>query len=210
MVSPVSAVVLMVTIMITLIGVMTFLAVLMCGCGEGIPSPIVQLDLKREGSDYKLSVVKISQDLDLKAFSYYLKNGGGLTKQFGEIALQNISGQWHGVDVTWDDDGQADYRPGNRFADRSPSAEGAYSDPYQAQLRLDDVQAGFQGPKDNQKSEGTISVLFNDSDRNGKFTAGDQFTILGNSLDHPANDDWRLEIKYDITDDTIGSFKLGA
>ncbi len=179
--------------------------------GYGGHSPIVQIDCTEDSNgDYHCKVIKISMNYDLEAYQYFLKDNTGLTKQFGEIGLQNISGDWHGVDVTWDDNAQADLIPGNHFADRHTNAGGAYTDPYQAQVRLDDVQTGYQGTKGNQKGEGTISVLFNDKDRNGKLTAGDEFLIRGNSRDHTANDDYKLEIKYDITDDTIGIFKLGA
>jgi len=208
-VSPVIAVILMVAITVVLAAVLYVWASSFLEQGEA--APIVQIDCTEDSNgDYQCRVIKISKNYDLEAFQYFLKDQTGLTKQFGEIALQNISGDWHGVDVTWDDDGSADTNQGNNKADRAEGAGGAYTDSDQAQIRLDDVQAGPQGAKDNQKSEGTISVRFNDNDRNGKFTAGDQFTVRGNEATHTADDDYKLEIKYDITDDTIGSFKLGA
>ena len=174
-------------------------------------APMIQIDCTEDSNgNYRCKVIKISHNMDLEAFQYYLKDTTGLTRQFGEIALQNISGDWHGVDVTWDDGGSADVAPYNYRADRAIEAGRDYSDPRQAQIRIDDVRAGYQASKNAQKSEGPISVSFDDNDRNGKLTAGDDFIVRGNSLDHPANDDYRLEIKYDISDDTIGTFKLGA
>ena len=173
--------------------------------------PLIQIEcIENDNDDYECKVIKISRNYDLEAYQYFLKDRTGLTSQFGEIALQNISGSWHGIDVTWDDDGPADTNQGNSKADRAKDSGGAYIDTDQAQIRIDDVQAGTQGTKNNQKSEGRISASFMDNDRNGKLTAGDQFTIRGNQPYHPANDGWRLEIKYDISDDTIGSFLLGA
>jgi len=158
---------------------------------------------------YQCRAIKTSKNYNLEAYQYFLKDSTGLTKQFGEIALQNISGDWHGVDVTWDDDGSADTNQGNGKADRADGAGGAYSDTPQAQIRLDAVQAGTQDAADNQKSEGTISVRFNDNDRNGKLTAGDQFTVRGNDATHTANDDYTFVLKYDISDDVVSTVNLG-
>ena len=175
------------------------------------PAPIFQIDCTEDSNgNYRCVVIKTTRNYDLTGFQYFIKDPTCLTHQFGEIALQNISGQWKGIDVTWDDDERADTTVGNAEADRANSAGGQYSDPSKAQLRIDAVQTGYQNTTANQKSEGIISVSFSDNDRNGKLTAGDQFMVRGNSRDHPANDDWRLEVKYDITDDTIGTFKLGA
>lgn len=207
-VSPVIAVILMVAITVVLAAVLYVWASSFLEQGEA--APIVQIDCTEDSNgNYQCKVIKISKNYAMEAFQYFLKDNTGLTKQFGEIALQNISGSWHGVDVTWDDDGSAD-TTSNGKADRAVSAGEAYTDTTQAQTRIDAVQAGTQGTVANQKSEGVISVSFNDNDRNGKFTAGDQFLVVGNDVTHTANDDYRLEIKYDITDDTIGTFKLGA
>ena len=207
-VSPVIAVILMVAITVVLAAVLYVWASSFLQQGDSAPT--IAINCTGDGTNYHCTLIKTTQNNDLDDFQYYLKNGGGLTQQFGEIAMQNISGNWHGVDVTWDDDGSADTNQDNDKADRADSAGGAYSDTTQAQIRIDAVQAGNQASGTaNQKGEGTISVSFYDNDRNGKFTAGDQFTILGNGATHQADNDYRLEIKYDITDDTIGSFKLG-
>jgi len=208
-VSPVIAVILMVAITVVLAAVLYVWASSFLQQGEN--APIVQMDCTEDSNgNYRCVVIKISENIALESFQYFLKDESGLTKQFGEIALQNMSGGvWHGVDVTWDDDGDAD---GNNdgFADRADGAGGAYSDPTQAETRINAVLAGSQSGVANQKSEGTISVQFNDNDRNGKFTAGDQIYILGNGVTHTATDDYKLEIKFDITDDTVGTFKLGS
>ena len=175
------------------------------------PAPIFQVDCTEDSNgDYQCNAIKTSKNIALESFQYFLKDATGLTRQFGEIALQNISGQWHGIEVTWDDTGGSDTKPGNGRSDRADSAGGPYNDPRQAQIRIDSIRSGSQDHDNIQKSEGLISVSFSDNDRNGKLTAGDRFSVQGNRPEHPANDEWRLEIKYDITDDTIGSFRLGV
>jgi len=208
-VSPVIAVILMVAITVVLAAVLYVWASSFLQQGEA--APIMQVSCQKDSNNnYRCNVIKISSNQDLEAFQYFLKDDGGLTKQFGEIALQNVSGKWHGIDETWDDDGTADTNQGNDKADRHADAGGAYTDPAQAQIRIDAVQAGTQGTVDYQKSDGTISVKFHDNDFDGKLTAGDLFYVRGNDATHTANDDYRLEIKFDLSGDTIGSFKLGA
>jgi hypothetical protein len=50
-------------------------------------------------------------------------------------------------------------------------------------------------------------VHFNDNDRDGKLSAGDQFLVYGNgnAASGPANDNWRLVIQFDPTGDIVGS-----
>jgi hypothetical protein len=53
-------------------------------------------------------------------------------------------------------------------------------------------------------------VHFSDNDRNGKLSAGDEFTVYGNGTEAngPADADWRLEIKFDDSGDIIGSARM--
>ncbi len=166
---------------------------------------------ENDDGSYTLTMTKIPQNHPLEAFQYSLKDDGGMTKQFGEIALQNVSGRWHGVDVTWDDNGTNDVTPGNQKADRNESAGGPYGDPFQAQTRIDDVLNSSQPDREYQKSEGVISVLFYDNDFDGNLSVGDYFNVLGN--DHPnahhnADGCWRFQIKYGLGCH-ISSFRLG-
>jgi len=157
---------------------------------------------------YQVQIIGISHDFNLSSYKFYLMNSNNVSQQSGEIALQNISGVWHGVDVTWDDDGDNDINPGNNKADRAESANGSYSDTTQAQIRIDDVQAGSQSNKDHQKSEGTISVSFFDDDTNGKLTKGDYFYVRGNEPQHQADDSWQMVIQHDITNEVCGRIVL--
>jgi hypothetical protein len=53
-------------------------------------------------------------------------------------------------------------------------------------------------------------VSFNDNDRDGKLSAGDQFMVYGNgnAANGPASDNWRLDIQFDASGDIIGSAKM--
>jgi len=180
---------------------------------QGESSPMISLKSTRnDDGSYTVIFTNVYKEFSLNPWFYFLKAETGLTKEFGKIALQNISGYWHGIDVTWDDNGTLDMIPGNHLADRNYSAGGPYSDPFQAQIRLDAVIQGFQSEKKHQKGEGVISVSFYDDDYDGNLSVGDYLMVFGNgypTADYLADDCWRLEIKYGIVDDTIGSWRLG-
>ena len=58
-------------------------------------------------------------------------------------------------------------------------------------------------------------VTYDDADRDGKLTTGDSIHVYPGDPGTPLEaitdmDEYRLEIKFHITDDVIGSFKLGA
>ncbi len=162
-----------------------------------IDEGLCQLTIK----DLTLSKVR------LEDMRYSLKNQSGWSQQYGVLPLWNISGKWHGIDITWDDNGTYDPEPGNGMADRNESADGPYSDPHQAQIRIEAVKASYQSNQSHQKSEGTISVSFFDSDFNGLFSDGDFFTIFMNGhpeTKHNATSNWKLEIQaYPLTDELL-------
>ncbi|MCH2417646.1 MAG: hypothetical protein MK222_02750 [Candidatus Poseidoniia archaeon] len=127
--------------------------------------------------------MKVSTKYDLEAFSYFLKDSTGTTSEFGEIAMQNLSGNVVGIDVSYD-----------RTCPESCDDD--------LQTRSDAVDG----------DDGAIyAVTFNDNDRDGKLSAGDKFTARGSghSSDGPAQDEWSLEVKFDNTGDVIGSKRLG-
>lgn len=168
------------------------------GCIECAPE-LVLLATKDDNSTYQITVLSISSKKDIENYIFYLKDEMGQTHEEGEIALQNISEQWHGIDITWD----------NRTKERNLSHGGEYSDPIQAQVRINDVIAGNQDEKEYQKGEGPISISFVDGDLNGKLSAGDIFKIRANNTMHPAKENWLFELKYDISGDIIGGILLG-
>ena len=129
------------------------------------------------GGEYYITVIQVSKQEDLAGFKYYLKDDKGSTyvggNGFGEVALQMISNEEHGVEQTYNgDDDQLSSRASNISADD-----------------------GSEFP-----------VHFNDNDRDGKLSAGDQFTVVGtgNSANGPAGSGWKLDIQFDATGDIIG------
>ncbi len=181
-VSPVIAVILMVAITVVLAAVLYVWAASFLEQGD--TSPFAQFtSSKNSGGDYYVTVVKVSTKYDLEAFSYFLKDSTGTTNEFGEIAMQNLSGNVVGIDVSYD-----------RTCDESCDDD--------LQTRSDAVDG----------DDGAIyAVTFNDNDNDGKLSAGDKFVARGqgSASNGPANDDWFLEVKFDNTGDVVGSKRLG-
>ncbi|MDP6658809.1 MAG: type IV pilin N-terminal domain-containing protein [Candidatus Poseidoniia archaeon] len=181
-VSPVIAVILMVAITVVLAAVLYVWAASFLEQGD--TSPFAQFtSTKNSSGDYYVTVVKVSTKYDLEAFSYFLKDSTGTTNEFGEVAMQNLSGNVVGVDVSYD----------------ATCGDSCDAD---LQTRSDAVDA----------DDGALyAVTFNDNDRDGKLSAGDKFTARGNghSSNGPAEDEWSLEVKFDNTGDVIGSKRLG-
>ena len=181
-VSPVIAVILMVAITVVLAAVLYVWAASFLEQGD--TSPFAQFtSSKNSGGDYYVTVVKVSTKYDLEAFSYFLKDSTGTTSEFGEIAMQTLSGSIVGIDISYDEKcgGNCD----DSLLERSSAIE-------------DDDGSNY-------------AVAFRDEDRDGKLSAGDKFTCRGSghSSNGPANDDWSLEVKFDNTGDVIGSKRLG-
>ena len=180
-VSPVIAVILMVAITVVLAAVLYVWAASFLEQGESAP---IATFFVQEGSDgiYHVDVIKVSKQEDLAGFSFYLKDETGSTyvgggHGFGEIAMQIVGGEEHGIDTA--------YNGGDE----------------QLENRRDNVSAddGEEFP-----------VSFNDNDRDGKLSAGDQFMVYGNgnAANGPAADNWRLDIQFDASGDIIGSAKM--
>jgi len=180
-VSPVIAVILMVAITVVLAAVLYVWAASFLEQGESAP---IATFFVQEGSDgiYHVDVIKVSKQEDLAGFSFYLKDETGSTyvgggHGFGEIAMQIVGGEEHGIDTA--------YNGGDE----------------QLENRRDNVSA----------DDGTdFPVSFNDNDRDGKLSAGDQFLVYGsgNAASGPASDNWRLDIQFDASGDIIGSAKM--
>ena len=181
-VSPVIAVILMVAITVVLAAVLYVWAASFLEQGESAP---IATFFVQEGSDgvYHVDVIKVSKQEDLAGFSFYLKDATGSTyvgggHGFGEVAMQIVGGEEHGIDTAYGGDDQ------------------------QLINRRDNISA----------DDGTdFPVSFNDNDRDGKLSAGDQFMVYGNgnAANGPAADNWRLEIQFDDSGDIIGSATMG-
>ena len=150
---------------------------------QGESAPIATFFVQEDDGVYHVDVIKVSKQENLAAFSFYLKDGSGSTyvggsNGFGEIAMQIIGGEEHGIDMAYDGDD-------DRLKNRASSVSN------------DD---GSEYP-----------VHFNDNDRDGKLSAGDQFLVYSsnNGANGPASDGWRLEIQFDDSGDIIGSATMG-
>ena len=121
-VSPVIAVILMVAITVVLAAVLYVWAASFLEQGESAP---IATFFVQEGSDgiYHVDVIKVSKQEDLAGFSFYLKDETGSTyvgagHGFGEIAMQIVGGEEHGIDAAYSgDDEQLQNRAGNVSAD---------------------------------------------------------------------------------------------
>ena len=145
---------------------------------QGESAPIATFTVEESsGGEYYVKVIKVSKQEDLAEFSFFLKDETGSTyvggNGFGEVALQMIDGNEHGIENAYDgDDEVLERRASNISAD-----------------------------------DGTeFPVHFSDNDRDGKLSAGDQFTVFGtgNSANGPAQSGWKLDIQYDPSGDIIG------
>ena len=175
-VSPVIAVILMVAITVVLAAVLYVWAASFLEQGESAPIATFTVETS-SGGEYYVKVIKVSKQEDLAAFSYFLKDETGSTyvggNGFGEIALQMIAGEEHGIERTYNGDD-------------------------------DQLASRAQNVTDDDGSE--YPVNFNDNDRDGKLSAGDQFTVFGtgNAANGPAESGWKIDIQFDASGDIIG------
>ena len=117
-VSPVIAVILMVAITVVLAAVLYVWAASFLEQGESAP---IATFFVQEGSDgvYHVDVIKVSKQEDLAGFSFYLKDETGSTyvgagHGFGEVAMQIVGGEEHGIDMAYGgDDEQLQRRAAN-------------------------------------------------------------------------------------------------
>ena len=180
-VSPVIAVILMVAITVVLAAVLYVWAASFLEQGESAPIATFTVETSSSG-EYYVKVIKVSKQEDLAGFKYYLKDETGSTyvggNGFGEIAMQMLWNEEHGIDKSYSDtcDDNCDSQLESRAANISAD-DGTY-----------------------------FPVHFNDNDRDGKLSAGDQFTVYGtgNSANGPAQSGWKLDIQFDASGDIVG------
>ena len=184
-VSPVIAVILMVAITVVLAAVLYVWAASFLEQGESAPIATFFVEESSSGV-YHVEVIKVSKQEDLAGFSYFLKDETGSThvggNGFGEIAMQIVGGQEHGIDTSYRDSCDDNCDP-------------------QLQSRADNVT-------DDDGED--YPVHFSDNDRDDKLSAGDQFMVygLGNSANGPAEDNWKLDIQFDASGDIIGTARM--
>ncbi len=191
-VSPVIAVILMVAITVVLAAVLYVWAASFLQDDEAAPIATFYQETSSDGT-FHIRVVKVSDNKDLEAFKYFLKDDNGNTQTYGEIAIQNISSTVQGIESedSWDIK-----FPGE---DASDLGKRAY-----------DVENEANTCDQDDTTNSKFPVVFYDNDRDGKLSSGDQFIIRGEDYgDYDATDDWRFEVQYDLTGDIIGSKDLG-
>ena len=116
-VSPVIAVILMVAITVVLAAVLYVWAASFLEQGESAPIATFFVEESSSGV-YHVEVIKVSKQEDLAGFSYFLKDDTGSTyvggNGFGEIAMQIVGGEEHGIDTSYTgDDNQLKSRATN-------------------------------------------------------------------------------------------------
>ena len=116
-VSPVIAVILMVAITVVLAAVLYVWAASFLEQGESAPIATFFVEESSSGV-YHVEVIKVSKQEDLAGFSYFLKDDTGSTyvggNGFGEIAMQIVGGEEHGIDTSYTgDDDQLKSRAAN-------------------------------------------------------------------------------------------------
>ena len=182
-VSPVIAVILMVAITVVLAAVLYVWAASFLEQGESAP---IATFFVQEDSDgvYHVDVIKVSKQENLAAFSFYLKDGSGSTyvgqgHGFGEVAMQIIGGEEHGIDMAYGgDDVQLKSRAANVSDDHGSAFPVHFND----------------NDMDGKLSAGDQFLVY------GAGTDG--------KSDGPAADGWRLDIQFDASGDIIGSAKM--
>ena len=143
-VSPVIAVILMVAITVVLAAVLYVWAASFLEQGESAPIATFFVEESSSGV-YHVEVIKVSKQEDLAGFSYFLKDSSGSTfvggNGFGEIAMQIVGGQEHGIDTSYTgDDTQLASRSDNVSADDGTDYPVHFSD----NDRDDKLSAGDQ------------------------------------------------------------------
>ena len=146
-------------------------------------TPIVTFFVEQSSSGvYHIEVIKVTVQVELEHFSFFLKDASGSTyiggNGFGEIAMQMIGGEAYGIQ-------------GNYYGNNAT-----------LEARSNEIS--------NDNGE-IYPVHFYDNDMDGMLSAGDQFLVhgQGNGCDTcAAIDDWKLDIQYDPNGDIIGSAKL--
>ena len=179
-VSPVIAVILMVAITVVLAAVLYVWAASFLEQGES--APIATFFVQEDSSGvFHVDVIKVSKQEDLAAFSFYLKDDSGST-----------------------------YVGGNGFGEIAMQIIGG--DPVGIDMAYsgDDSELTSRATNVSNDDGSEFPVHFNDNDADGKLSSGDQFLVYGdgNTAAGPAEDNWRLDIKFDASGDVIGSAKM--
>ena len=181
-VSPVIAVILMVAITVVLAAVLYVWAASFLEQGESAPIATFWVEEDSNGV-YHVEVRKVTKQEDLEGFSFYLKDGGGSTYTgHSNAGFGEVAMQ---------------YKDGEE-----KGIDSCYDG--------DDQSLENRATNVSNDDGSVYPVHFCDNDRDGKLSAGDQFFVYGqgNSANGPAEEGWRLDVKFDATGETVGTTKL--
>ena len=177
-VSPVIAVILMVAITVVLAAVLYVWAASFLEQGES--APIATFFVSQDSANvYHVEVIKVSKQEDLLGFSYFLKDGSGST-----------------------------FVGGNGFGEVAMQFQGGEEMGIDMTYNGDDEALERRAANVSNDDGSMFPVRFSDNDRDGTLSAGDQFMVYGTGHNGPADDDWKLDVKFDLTGDIIGSARL--
>ena len=176
-VSPVIAVILMVAITVVLAAVLYVWAASFLEQGESAPIATFLTNQDSAGV-YHVQVIKVSKQEDLLGFSYFLKDTTGST-----------------------------FVGGNGFGEIAMQFQGGEEMGINKDYNGDDEALQSRATNVSNDDGSNFPVHFADNDRDGKLSAGDQFSVYGPDTG-PAVDGWKIDIQFDATGDIIGSAKL--
>ena len=177
-VSPVIAVILMVAITVVLAAVLYVWAASFLEQGES--APIATFFVSQDSANiYHVEVIKVSKQEDLLGFSYFLKDGSGST-----------------------------FVGGNGFGEVAMQFQGGEEMGIDMTYTGDDEALERRAANVSNDDGSMFPVRFSDNDRDGTLSAGDQFMVYSTGHNGPADEDWKLDVKFDLTGDIIGSARL--
>ena len=141
--------------------------------------PIATFYVSQDSSNvYHVEVIKVSRQDPLEDFSFYLKDESGLA-----------------------------YLDGNGFGEIAMQIKNGEEHGINMAYSGDDDRLERRANNVSNDDGSEYPVHFSDNDRDGKLSSGDQFLVYGPDAG-PAEDNWKLDIQYDITGNIIGSAKL--
>ena len=134
---------------------------------------------QRSDDVYIVEVIKVSRQAPLEDFSFFLKDPTGST-----------------------------YVGGNGFGEIAMQFQGGEEMGIDMTYSGDDEALERRAANVSNDDGSMFPVRFSDNDRDGTLSAGDQFMVYGTGHNGPADDDWKLDVKFDLTGDIIGSARL--
>tara|TARA_Y100001970_G_scaffold132457_1_gene163410 strand:- start:2898 stop:3989 length:1092 start_codon:yes stop_codon:yes gene_type:complete len=148
-------------------------------CGYVVPAPMATFFVTQDSANvYHITVVKVSRAAPLEDFMFFLKDESGST-----------------------------FIGGNGFGEVAMQIQNGEEMGIDMTYDGDDEQLKSRAANVTNDNGAKFPVHFSDNDRDGMLSSGDQFLVYGPDAG-PAVDDWKLDIRFDPTEEIIGSAKL--